>query len=102
MIGSIIQAIQEKIGNNNYECPHCGHQPEIPMDEFTVHDHKRTSHLTEYECPECNSTFEAVLCRCGRGYASADDFETVRDVGDGDKDYVCACGNTLHRHRHRE
>jgi predicted RNA-binding Zn-ribbon protein involved in translation (DUF1610 family) len=91
----VLSRILELLRETNFECPQCGHEPEIPMDEFTVAEPMRTSDFTEYECPECGDEFEAVLCRCGSGYTSFDDFDEVRERNTGRDEYVCDCGSTL-------
>ena len=48
------------------------------------------------DCPECGGEFEAILCRCGRGYTSLSDFGKVRERETGRDEYVCDCGSTLH------
>ena len=91
----MLERILEALRDTNFACPHCGHEPEIPMDEFTVADPMRTSDFTAYRCPDCGDEFEAVLCRCGEGYGSLDDFGEVRERGSGRDEYVCDCGSTL-------
>ena len=84
-----------------YQCK-CGFQPQNPKDAFEVNHEKNRprSDFTKYDCPECNRTFQAVFCDCGRGYTCRAAFNRVSSTRHGEQEtYKCACGEVLHVHQ---
>ncbi|MDZ7688393.1 MAG: hypothetical protein U5J64_06675 [Halobacteriales archaeon] len=90
----VLDRILEILRGSNFECPHCGYESEIPMDDFVIAGRSRSNDFSEYRCPDCDGEFEAVLCRCGKGYTSLSEFDKVRERDTGDE-YVCDCGSVL-------
>jgi DNA-directed RNA polymerase subunit RPC12/RpoP len=92
----VLNRILEILRGSNFECPHCGYESGIPMDDFEIAGRSRSNDFSDYRCPECGGEFEAILCRCGRGYTSLSDFGKVRESETGSDEYVCDCGSRLY------
>lgn len=101
----LLETIKGVFTIDTFECPDCGYAPDEPSDEFSINysASRSGSDFKKYDCPECTSTFQAIICDCGRGYQSRMSFKNViQDGQHGEQErYKCGCGETLHiHHRH--